>query len=55
MVITGTQPEIFQSRGSFAKLRHFDKHFIKRSRKKDSQGKLLEFFLLDTLKLHFEW
>ena len=32
------------------KLGHFDKHFIKKSRKKAPQGKILEFFLLDTLK-----
>ena len=30
----GTQPEIFQSRGSFMELGHFDKHFVKNTRKK---------------------
>ena len=49
----GAQPEIFQGRRGFVKLGHFDKHFIKKSRKKASQGKILEFFLLDTLKTTF--
>ena len=35
----------FQGRGGFVKLGHFDKHLIKKSRKK--------FFLLDTLKTAF--
>ena len=43
----------FQGRGGFVKLGHFDKHFIKKSRKKAPQGKILEFFLLDTLKTTF--
>ena len=47
------QPEIFQGRGGFVKLGHFDKHFIKKLRKKAPQGKILEFFLLDTLKTTF--
>ena len=45
---TGTPQEIFHGRGGFMKLGHFDKHFIKKSRKKAPQGKVLEFFLLDT-------
>ena len=49
----GAQPEIFQSRWGFVKLGHFDKHFIKKSRKKAPRGKILEFFLLDTLKSTF--
>ena len=49
----GEQPEIFQGRESFVKLGHFDKHFIKKLRKKAPQGKILEFFLLDTLKTTF--
>ena len=49
----GAQPEIFQGRGGFVKLEHVDKHFAKNSRKKDSAGKKLEFFLLDTLKITF--
>ena len=51
--ISGAQSEIFQSRGGFVKLGHFNKHFIKKSRKKAPQGKTLEFFLLDTLKIRF--
>ena len=51
--ITGAQPDIFQGRGGFVKLGHFDKHFIKKSRRKATQGKILEFFLLDTLKTTF--
>ena len=35
------------------KLGHFDKHFIKNSRKKAPQGKTLELFHLDTLKTTF--
>ena len=38
---TGAQPEIFQGRESFVKLGHFDKHFIKKSRKKAPQGNIL--------------
>ena len=36
---TGGQPRIFQGRGGFVKLGHFDKYFIKKSRKKFPQGK----------------
>ena len=43
-LITGAQPEIFQGREGFVKLGHFDKHFIKKSRKKAPQEKILEFF-----------
>ena len=50
---TGAQPEIFQGRGGFVKLGHFDKHFFKNSRRKALQGKILEFFLSDTLKTAF--
>ena len=50
---TGAQPEIFQGRGDFVKLGHFNKHFIKKSRKKTPQEKIFEFFLLDTLKTTF--
>ena len=49
----GAQPEIFQSRGGFVKLAHFDKHVIKKSRKKAPQEKNLEFIPLDTLKTTF--
>ena len=41
---TGAQPEIFQGRGGFVNLGHFDKYFIKKSRKKAPQGKILEVF-----------
>ena len=44
------QPEIFQGRGGFVKLGHFD---IEKSRKNAPQGKVLEFFLLDNLKTAF--
>ena len=43
----------FSGQGGFVKLGHFNKHFIKKSRKKAPQGKILEFFLLDTLKATF--
>ena len=47
------QPEIFQGRGGFVELGHFDKHFVKNTRKKVPLEKILEFFLLDTLKTTF--
>ena len=50
---TGAQPDIFQGRGGFVKLGHFDTHFIKNSIKKGPAGKIWEFFLLDTLKTIF--
>ena len=50
---SGAQPDIFQGRGGFVKLGHFDKHFVKNSRKKGPAGKISEFFLLDTLKTTF--
>ena len=53
MLLTGAQPEIFQGRGGLVKLGHFDKHFVKNSRKKGPAGKISEFFLLDTLKTTF--
>ena len=34
-------------------LGHFYKHFVKNTRKKAPQGKMWEFFLLDTLKTTF--
>ena len=45
-----TQSEIFQGRGGLRKLAHFDKQFDKKLTKTAPQGKILEFFLLDTLK-----
>ena len=44
--ITGVQPEIFQGRGGSVKLGHFDKHFIKKSRKKGSVEKNFGVFSL---------
>ena len=45
-IVKYAQPEIFQVRGGFVKLEHFDKYFIEKSRKKAPQGKILEFFSL---------
>ena len=53
IVYEGAQPEIFQVRVGLVKLGHFDKHFVKNSRKKTPSGKISEFFLLDTLKTTF--
>ena len=39
MVSSGAQPEIFQGRGGFVKLGHFNKYFINNSRKKGPTGK----------------
>ena len=52
-VVTDAQPEIFQGWVGFVKLGHFDKYFVKNSRKKGPTGKILKFFLLDTLKTTF--
>ena len=41
---------MFQGRGGFAELGHYNKLFIKTHTKKTPQGKILELFLLDTLK-----
>ena len=49
------QPEIFQGWGGFVKLGHFDKRFLKKLRKEAPQGKMLEFFLLDTLKTRWNF
>ena len=43
------QPAIFQGRGGLVGLGHFYKHFVK----KGPAGKILSFFLLDTLKTTF--
>ena len=51
--ITGPQPEIFQGRTGFLEFGHFDQHFVKNTEKKAPQGKVLELFLLDTLKTTF--
>ena len=44
---------IFWGRGDFVELKHFDKLFVKNTRKKVLQGKVLELFPLDTLKTTF--
>ena len=49
----GAQPEIFQGREDFVELGHFDKHFVKHTRKKAPQGNILQFLLLNTLKTTF--
>ena len=51
--LPGAQPEILQDKGDFVELGHFDKPFVKNTRKKNPQGKLLELFLLDTFKATF--
>ena len=44
----------FQDKGGFMKLRHFDNHFVKNTRKKRlRREKFWSFFLLDTLKIAF--
>ena len=40
----GTQPELFQGRGGFMELGHFDKHLIKKTRKKGPAGKDFRLF-----------
>ena len=52
-IYIGAQPEIFQGKRGLVILGHFDKYFIKKSRKKALQGKIFEFFLLDALKTTF--
>ena len=47
------QPEIFQGRGGFVELGHFNKHFVKNTRKKVPPENILEFFLLDSFKTTF--
>ena len=37
----------------FVKLGHFNKHFVKNSRKNRPAGKMLEFFRLDAFKTTF--
>ena len=41
---SGAQSEIFQSMGGFVELGHFDKYFVKFSRKKGPPGKKFEVF-----------
>ena len=40
-------------RGGFVELEHFDKCFVKNTRKNAAQGKILELFPLDPLKTTF--
>ena len=51
--MSGAQPENLQGRRGFVELEHFDKHFIRNSRKKAPQREFLEFFPLATLKTTF--
>ena len=37
-IYPSAQPEVFQGREGFMKLGHFDKHFLKNSRKKSRAG-----------------
>ena len=53
LIFSGVQPDIFQSRRGFVELGSFDKLFFKNTQKKAPQGKILELFLLDTLKTTF--
>ena len=43
----------FQSWGGFVELRHFDKHFVKKARKRGPRGKHLGVFFQDNLKTTF--
>ena len=43
----------FQDRRGLVELGHFDKNFVKNTRKKALQEKTLKFFFLDTLKTIF--
>ena len=40
----GAQPDIFQGRGGFLKLGHFNKYFVKYSRTKGPAGEISDFF-----------
>ena len=42
--VTVTPANIFYGRGGFVELGHFEKHFVKNTRKKAPHGKFLEFF-----------
>ena len=45
-MLPGAQPEIFQGREGFMKLGHFDKHFIKKVKKKGHAGNTFGVFSL---------
>ena len=47
----GAQPELFLGWGGFAEPGHFDKHFVKSTKK---QAKIVEFFVLNTVKTTFQ-
>ena len=47
---TGAQPEIFQGRGGLVEFGHFNKYFVKNTRKKSLARKDFCFFLPDILK-----
>ena len=50
-IYPGAQPEIFQGRGGFMELGHFKNILSKtKEKKKNPLGKILEIFLIDTLK-----
>ena len=46
---TGMQQGVFQGRGGFAELGHFDKNFVKKSRKTGPAVKNIEFFWMKNL------
>ena len=52
-IVAGAQPGFFQGRRFFIELGHFNKHFVKNTIEKVPQGKILEFFSQDTLKIIF--
>lgn len=49
----GLQPAIFQGGGGLVELVHCDENFVTNTRKKAPDGKMLEFFLLDSFKTTF--
>ena len=49
----GSQLEIFQGRGGFLELGHFDKLLVKNTTEKSPQRKILELLLLDSFKSTF--
>ena len=52
-IVEFKQVNVNQGRGVFVELEHLGKHFVKNTRKKAPQGKILKFFFLDTLKITF--
>ena len=41
---SGVKPEIFQGKGGFVELEHFDKHFVKNTKKMPRREKFWSFF-----------